>query len=471
MKPLNGVDAHIDGDPDVAADAAHLLSRYGAAVRVTPSSSPASVTVSGRVRLPGSAQMNGFVLPCPGLPAAVPARAAGGLLALAALAAARSGGSLTVDAESVSLLLLQPLVMAQWYSAPPPARVTPLRVGDGWVDAALGAPGDAELFQLLCEAEPAADAEQRSAAAQEWRLPVVPYRTHRRPRLSPAAGWSSRSDGGPAAAPPAAARSLLADVRIVDVTAMWAGPLCTWLLAQLGASVVVVESGARPDGMRAPHGGGIYPHGRLVPGANDRSAMFVALASGKERVDLDLRRDDDRQAFDDLCAHADLRIDTLSHRARAQLGMDGRATDGLGPAVVHIPAFASGPARDWVAYGTQIHAISGLAWPAGAEEPIPAATAYVDALGGILGALAAVVALHARSRGGPVLTASLMDAVDGLPPDGDGGTLLRGDPTRRVAELAETSTIRVVRRDVGGVWLRHPPSPFLSLEAEEERSA
>ncbi len=470
MKPLRGVDVRVGGEAAIAADAAQLLAGYGASVRVSGDGSrPASVTVSGRGCAPAVARMSAAVAPCPGLPAAAPIRAAAGLLALGALAAARVGGSVTVDADSVAILLLQPLVMAHWYSAPPPGRVTPLRVGEGWAAAELGAPGDADLFQLLLETDSFTDAEELSAAAQQWRLPVVPYRRAQavRRRSTRAAGRRQELSSGGAhepEEPPAVAQAALAGIRVVDVTAMWAGPLCTWLLSQLGASVVTVESDARPDGMRAPDGGGIYPGGRLDPGAKDRSAMFTSLAAGKERVNLDLRVDDDRERFALACAQADLRVDSLSRRAREDLGIDDRSGPGDGPAIVHIPAFSSGPSRDWVAYGTQIHAMSGLAWPTGSDEPIPAATAYADGLGGIAAALASVVALHsaAHQSRAPALTASLMDAVGGLPADRDRGALLRADPMPRVTELAQAHAVRAVELTVAGAPLRHPASPFVS---------
>ena len=61
---------------------------------------------------------------------------------------------------------------------------------------------------------------------------------------------------------------------MLDLTAMWAGPLCTLLLAEWGASVTTVEPAVRPDGLRGS------------------PAQFAVLDRGKRRVDLDLRTPD-----------------------------------------------------------------------------------------------------------------------------------------------------------------------------------
>lgn len=120
----------------------------------------------------------------------------------------------------------------------------PVPWGEGALCVDLG-PEDGqtwERFAGIRRDEP--DPEFVAAAAQEWRLAVTPYR-----RLSAATVEPSTL------APMREPMSLtsfdgkgLAGKRIVDLTSMWAGPLCTELLGRAGARVDKVTSEARPDG-------------------------------------------------------------------------------------------------------------------------------------------------------------------------------------------------------------------------------
>ena len=264
--------------------------------------------------------------------------------------------------------------------------------------ADLGAPGDEDAYaRLLSTLPPGAGAGAIEVAAQLWRLPVVAYRGRpagaTRPPLAPARpARTDRAFGAGIDASP------LAGVRVLDLTAMWAGPLATWLLATFGAEVTKVESAVRPDGMRG------------------QPALFAALDRGKTHVDLDLRH---AAAVDELrerIAVADVVVDSFSPRVMPNLGLDPSALRRLQPDLVSvsIPAFPPGsPQQQWVSYGTGVHAFCGLGDLGGGRYAAPA-VAYPDPLAGLAGFGAVLHALVAAGRSdasGAHVDVSLVDAA------------------------------------------------------------
>ena len=150
-------------------------------------------------------------------------------------------------------------------------------------------------------------------------------------------------------------------VNVLDLTAMWAGPLCTLLLAEWRARVTTVEPSVRTDGLRGS------------------PAQFAVLDRHKERVDLDLRTTPGRAAFESLVAEADVLVESFSARVMPNLGYDAGALRAVNPRLttVSIRAYAG---CEWVAYGRGVHATSGLGMING--RPQPASIAYPDPLTG-----------------------------------------------------------------------------------------
>ena len=378
-----------------------------------------------------------------GLPAGVLEHCTGLALALGALAGRPVAGL------AVAIQVRLPEVMAAAYRSPDRMRPAPPRpvAGGGWLHADLGSPGDEATLDVLRATLPAsATAGEVATGAQEWRLPVCDYRP-RRPSGSP--WWF---EAGPvtsvAGRPP----------RVLDLTNMWAGPLATWLLASLGWSVTKVEPSFRPDGFRALDGRGIHPDGRPCDPGRD-SAMWNALNQGKEIVDLDLRRDSDRDRFVQLAAASDVVIDSFSPRVMPNFELP--LPDG--PVYVSMPAFPPGPMRDWVAYGTGIHAVSGLGDVGDGRFTAPAVS-YPDPVGGFTAALAAAAAVIARERGAPLgrVECSLLGAVQPLLEWDADETLLPPVADDAGAELlsAGRSAGLLEDRAVCGRALPHPTAIF-----------
>jgi hypothetical protein len=361
-----------------------LLEGLGASVTA---SAPAPALVRSTVPIPSG-----------GLPPGTIDYATGAALAIATLAGLRSEEMLTCSETAVAVQVWLPDVMAAAYASP--AAMTPApplkAPGEGWVAADLGAFGDRETFDRLVGTLPKnAGAAKLAAAAQSWRLPVCDYRPFRAPPL--------RHPVWVGCVEPVGSRRFrgarpLEGIQICDMTAMWAGPLATWLLAGLGAKVFKVEPAFRPDGFRALDGGGIHPQGQQVEPGND-SAMWNALNSGKVRLPLDLRDRSDRDDFVELARQCDVLIESFSPRVMPNFGVLEEIAQGPArPAVISMPAFPEGPERTWVAYGTGVHAVLGLGDRGDGTFEAPPVS-YPDPLAGLVAALAVTASVVGRDLG------------------------------------------------------------------------
>ncbi len=134
--------------------------------------------------------------------------------------------------------------------------------------------------------------------------------------------------------------------RVLDLSALWAGPLAAHLLWLAGAEVIKVESTQRPDAMR-----------------DGQPAFHALLNQGKQSVALDLRDVADRQALLALIMDADIVIEAARPRALAQLGIDAAAIVAATPGLVWLTITAhgtTGEAANWVGFGDDVGVAAGL---------------------------------------------------------------------------------------------------------------
>lgn len=161
---------------------------------------------------------------------------------------------------------------------------------------------------------------------------------------------------------------------VVDLSSLWAGPLCGSLLAMAGAQVIKVESRTRLDGARFGHGG-----------------FYDLLNAGKASVALDFHDAADRRALAALVAQADIVIEASRPRALRQLGIDRDAEVARGAIWIGITAHDD---PDRVGFGDDAAVAGGLAaiMAEGWGEALFAGDAIADPLAGLHAALAALAA-------------------------------------------------------------------------------
>jgi crotonobetainyl-CoA:carnitine CoA-transferase CaiB-like acyl-CoA transferase len=201
------------------------------------------------------------------------------------------------------------------------------------------------------------------------------------------------------AAPADAADLPLNGVRIVDLTAFWAGPAATHSLAAFGADVIKIEAIQRPDGIR--YSGGMRTD---VDDWWEYGWVFHAMNTNKRSVTLDLESEDGVGLFKQLVSQADAVIENFSPRVMDQFGLGADALLDLKPdlVVVRMPAFGlTGPWRDRVGFAPTMEQIAGLAWVTGLPEgpPVPPRGAC-DPLAGAHAAFASLAALEFADRTG-----------------------------------------------------------------------
>src|SRR4051794_39125691 len=166
----------------------------------------------------------------------------------------------------------------------------------------------------------------------------------------------------------------------------------------MGAEVVKVER--RGTGDLARHLG---PDTAL----NDRGigASFLAQNAGKKSVELDLKDDGDRAAFEDLVRGADVLIENYRAGVLARLGYDWDALRALNDQLVYcaISGFGqTGPQSQAPAYDQVIQGLSGMMSITGTPEVAPLRVGFpvCDTVGGLMAAFAIASALVRRTQGG-----------------------------------------------------------------------
>ncbi|WP_457207802.1 CoA transferase, partial [Nocardioides sp. P5_C9_2] len=259
---------------------------------------------------------------------------------------------------------------------------------DGWLGLSLARPDDLDLVPALVEG---AVADPWDAVAA-WARTGTTGEAFERARLLglPAAAWPPAPATRPAVRrEPGARRALPERPLVVDLTSLWAGPLCAHLLGLAGCRVVKVESTRRLDGAR-----------------RGPAAFYDLLHAGHDSVALDFTDPDDRRRLADLLGRADLVLEGSRPRALEALGIDAREYVASGVSWLSITA--RGRQSDTVGFGDDVAVAAGLAVVDG-DDLLPVGDALADPLTGAAAAAAAAQALLADEAS--LLDISMLDVT------------------------------------------------------------
>jgi CoA:oxalate CoA-transferase len=240
----------------------------------------------------------------------------------------------------------------------------------------------------------------------------------------------------------------LADIVVVDLTRVLAGPFCTMVLHDLGAEIIKVESPGTGDDARH--------FGPFLDEAQQRSAYFWSLNCGKKSLALDLKTPGGKEILERLIGESDVLIENFRPGALARLGFSETRIRDLNPALVYATASGfghTGPEAERPAYDMIIQALSGLMSITGTEEGqrVRVGSSIADIVTGLYTAIGIIAALYRRhqiGRGARIDLAML-------------------DSTVSVLENA-IARYQVTKQNPGPLGARHPSiTPFESFRTKD----
>jgi formyl-CoA transferase len=198
----------------------------------------------------------------------------------------------------------------------------------------------------------------------------------------------------------------LSHLTVLDLSRVLAGPWCTQLLADLGATVIKVEKPGTGDDTRA----WAPPYLKDADG-NDttESAYYLGCNRGKLSVAIDFTQPEGGDLVRALAREADVLIENFKVGGLARHGLDYASVAAINPRLVYasITGFGQdGPYAERAGYDFIIQGMSGFMSITGERDDLPgggpqkAGIAISDIMTGMYAAVAILSALSARERSG-----------------------------------------------------------------------
>jgi crotonobetainyl-CoA:carnitine CoA-transferase CaiB-like acyl-CoA transferase len=146
----------------------------------------------------------------------------------------------------------------------------------------------------------------------------------------------------------------LKGVRVLDLTSVVVGPVCTWRLGQYGAEIIKIEN---PEGDLMRGLGGQSPTGQ-------HSGTYLHLNRGKRNICLDLKKPSTRQVMQRLIESADVIVANMRPQALERLGLDAASIRDRHPEKIYclITGYGTdGPYAGLPTYDSVVQGATGMA--------------------------------------------------------------------------------------------------------------
>jgi crotonobetainyl-CoA:carnitine CoA-transferase CaiB-like acyl-CoA transferase len=180
---------------------------------------------------------------------------------------------------------------------------------------------------------------------------------------------------------------------VADLSRVLAGPYCSMLLGDMGATVIKVESP-----------GGDDTRTWMPPVREGVSTYYLSIGRNKRSITLDFRDPDDRALAAELLRRADIAIENFRPGALSKFALDYEAAAAQNPRLIYLSISGFGTAEGaWLpGYDLIVQAVSGLMSLTGDPDgsPFRAGISVFDVMAGLHGLIGVLAALHQRGETG-----------------------------------------------------------------------
>eukprot|EP00298_Acanthocystis_sp_HF-20_P010096 c18672_g1_i1.p1 GENE.c18672_g1_i1~~c18672_g1_i1.p1 ORF type:complete len:423 (+),score=136.13 c18672_g1_i1:26-1270(+) len=183
-------------------------------------------------------------------------------------------------------------------------------------------------------------------------------------------------------------------IRVVDLSRILAGPICTQMLGDLGAEVLKIEKPGLGDDTRQ--------WGPPFANETKESAYFLGLNRNKKSVTLDLKSPKGCEIIKDLVSKSDVVVDNFLPGTMEKLGLSYQELEKINPKIIHcsITGYGpDGPSSHKPGYDLMIEALGGImsiTGPSDGDE-CKVGVAIIDVMTGMHASLSICAALQSRS--------------------------------------------------------------------------
>jgi crotonobetainyl-CoA:carnitine CoA-transferase CaiB-like acyl-CoA transferase len=202
----------------------------------------------------------------------------------------------------------------------------------------------------------------------------------------------------------------LEGVLVADLSRVLAGPYCTMLLADMGATVIKVESK-----------GGDDTRSWMPPTKDGIATYYMSINRNKKSIVLDFGNEDDLALARELVLRADICVENFKVGGLRKFGLDYESVVSTNPALIYlsISGFGTDKGAKLPGYDLIVQAVSGLMSLTGEPDgpPFRAGISVFDVMAGLhgtIGILAALNERHRTGRGQHVEVNLLASAMSGL---------------------------------------------------------